>query len=58
MLNMLIKFFDEKKENWNAFLDICTFAYNTSHQKLTFSTPFEVMFGDKWSSLLILMEKK
>ena len=43
--NMIRKFIGEKKESWDIFLDMCTFAYNTSLQKSTNYTPFEVMFG-------------
>ena len=42
---MLCKFVQEKKENWDTFLDTCVFAYNTSRHESTLHTPFEVMFG-------------
>ena len=45
--NMIRKFIGEKKESWDIFLDTCTFAYNTSLQKSTNYTPFEVMFGQQ-----------
>ncbi len=44
---MLRKYVQENRENWDAFLDTCTFAYNTSRHESTLYTPFEVMFGRK-----------
>ena len=43
--NMLVKFVNTRKSEWNRFLDTCVFAYNTSRHKSTKFTPFEVMFN-------------
>ena len=45
--NMLIKYVRNKQDQWDEFLDTCTFAYNTSVQELTHYSPFELMFGRK-----------
>ena len=42
---MLIKFIDEKKENWQDYLDTCVYVKNTSKHESTKYSPFEVMFG-------------
>ena len=44
---MLRKYVNEQKENWDMYLDTCTFAYNSSRHESTLYTPFEVMFGRK-----------
>lgn len=44
---MLRKYVQENRENWDAYLDTCTFSYNTSRHESTLYTPFEVMFGRK-----------
>ena len=42
---MLVKFIDNKKEQWEDYLDTCIYAYNTSKHESSKYTPFEVMFG-------------
>ena len=42
---MLVKFIDNKKEQWEEYLDTCIYAYNTSKHESSKYTPFEVMFG-------------
>jgi len=42
---MLVKFFAEKKELWEDYLDTCVFAYNTSKHESSKYCPFSVMFG-------------
>ena len=44
---MLRKTIQEKKEQWDDYLDTCSFAYNTSKHESTKFTPFEIMFGRK-----------
>ena len=44
---MLRKYVNERKDDWDIYLDTCTFAYNTSRHESTLHTPFEVMFGRK-----------
>ena len=44
---MLRKYIQEKKEQWDDYLDTCSFAYNTSKHESTKFTPFEIMFGRK-----------
>ena len=36
---------DNKKEQWEDYLDTCIYAYNTSKHESSKYTPFEVMFG-------------
>ena len=43
--SMLVKFVQNKKEDWDFFIDTSIFAYNTSHHESTSYTPFELMFG-------------
>lgn len=45
--NMLRKYVTDRKDDWDSFLDTCTFAYNTSRHESTLFSPFEVMFGRK-----------
>jgi hypothetical protein len=45
--NMLVKFIDQKKENWQDFLDSCVYAYNTAKHESTKFSPFEIMFSRK-----------
>lgn len=47
---MIIKFTTERKDQWDEFLDICVFAYNTAKHDSTHYTPFELMFG--WKAVL------
>ena len=42
---MLVKFVQEKKDQWNVFLDTCVFAYNTSKHASSKFPPFELMFN-------------
>ena len=44
---MLRKYVQENKDNWDTYLDTCTFAYNTSRHESSLYTPFEIMFGRK-----------
>ena len=43
--SMLVKFVQNKKEDWDLFIDTSIFAYKTSHHESTSYTPFELMFG-------------
>ena len=43
--SMLVKFVQNKKEDWDLFIDTSIFAYNTSHHESTSYTPFDLMFG-------------
>ena len=43
--SMLVKFVQNKKEDWDLFIDTSIFAYITSHHESTSYTPFELMFG-------------
>ena len=45
--NMIVKFIDHKKEQWEDFLDTCVYSYNTSKQESTQYSPFELMFARK-----------
>lgn len=38
--NMLVKYISDKKEQWDQFLDMCMYAYNTSQHD---STHFSLM---------------
>ena len=44
---MIVKYTESKKELWDAYLDSCVFAYNTSSHESSLLSPFEVMFGRK-----------
>ena len=44
---MLIKYVQNKQDQWDEFLDTCTFTYNTSVQDSIQYSPFELMFGCK-----------
>ena len=44
---MIVKYTQEKKEEWDACPDSCVFAYNTSKHASALYTPFEIMFGRK-----------
>lgn len=41
---MLVKFVKDKKEDWEDYLDCCTFSYNTSKHESSKFTPFQVMY--------------
>ena len=44
---MLVKYINDKKEQWDQFLDMCIYAYNTSQHDSTHFSPYEIMFGRK-----------
>lgn len=44
---MIVKFTENRKDQWDEFLPTCVFAYNTSRHDSTHHSPFEVMFGRK-----------
>ena len=43
---MLVKYINDKKEQWDQFLDMCIYAYNTSQHDSTHFSPYE-MFDRK-----------
>ena len=45
--NMLVKYVEQKKNDWENFLDTCLFAYNTSKHDSSEFSPFELMFFRK-----------
>ena len=45
--NMIAKYVDKNKEQWENFLDTCVYSYNTSKQESTQYSPFELMFARK-----------
>ena len=45
--NMLVKYVEQKKNEWEKFLDTCVFAYNTSKHDSSEYSPFELMFFRK-----------
>ena len=44
---MLVKFVEDKREEWDTVLDCCIFAYNTSKHASSLYSPFEIMYGRK-----------
>ena len=44
---MLVKYVEQKKNEWENFLDTCVFAYNTSKHDSSEFSPFELMFFRK-----------
>lgn len=44
---MLVKYVEDKRNEWDMVLDSCVFAYNTSKHESTLYSPFEVMYGRK-----------
>ena len=44
---MLVKFVEDKREEWDTVLDCCIFAYNTSKHASSLYPPFEIMYGRK-----------
>ena len=44
---MLVKFVEDKREEWDNVLDCCIFAYNTSKHASSLYSPFEIMYGRK-----------
>ncbi len=45
LINMLSKFTNEKQDDWDVFVPLVTFAYNTTPQKSTGESPYFLMFG-------------
>ena len=44
---MIVKFTNDRKDQWDDFLDTCVYSYNTAKHESTNYTPFELMFGRK-----------
>ena len=44
---MIVKFTNDRKDQWDDFLDTCVYSYNTAKHESTKYTPFELMFGRK-----------
>jgi len=44
---MVVKYIEQRKEQWEDYLDTCVFSYNTSKQDSTKYSPFELMFARK-----------
>ena len=44
---MIVKYVNEKKEDWDVYIDCHVFAYNTAKHASSLYSPFEVMFGRK-----------
>jgi endonuclease IV len=44
---MIVKFVNEKKEDWDVYIDCHVFAYNTGKHASSLYSPFDVMFGRK-----------
>ena len=44
---MIVKNVNEKKEDWDVYIDCHVFAYNTAKHASSLYSPFEVMFGRK-----------
>ena len=51
---MIVKFVNEKKEDWDVYIDCHVFAYNTAKHASTLYSPFKVMFGRKAVMLIEL----
>lgn len=47
---MVVKYIEQRKEQWEDYLDTCVFSYNTSKQDSTQHSPFELMFA--WKPVL------
>ena len=45
--NMLIKLIQDKKEEWDNYIDCSIYAYNTAVHESSLFTPFQLMFGRK-----------
>ena len=45
--SMLVKFVEDKREEWDTVLDCCVFTYNTSKNASSLYSPFEIMYGRK-----------
>jgi len=46
-LQNMVKYIEQRKEQWEDYLDTCVFSYNTSKQDSTKHSPFELMFAQK-----------
>ena len=44
---MIVKFTNSRKDQWDEFLDTSVFAYNSAKHESTQYSPFELMFGRK-----------
>lgn len=44
---MVVKFTNGRKDQWDEYLDTCVFAYNSAHHESTKYSPFDLMFGRK-----------
>ena len=44
---MIVKYVNEKKEDWDVYIDCHVFVYNTAKHASSLYSPFEVMFGRK-----------
>ena len=45
--SMVVKFFEDKQEEWDTVLDCCISAYNTFKHAASLYSPFEIMYGRK-----------
>ena len=45
--SMLVKFVEDKREEWDTVLDCCIFAYNASKHASSLYSTFEIMYGRK-----------
>ena len=49
---MIAKYVNEKKEDWDVYIDCHVFAYNNAKHASSLDLLFEVMFGRKQYCLL------
>ena len=47
IIEILKRYISEAHDTWDESVDMATYAYNTSIQRTTGMTPYEVMFGRK-----------
>jgi hypothetical protein len=47
IVQILKRFVHERQDEWDTYLPMATYAYNTSVQRVNGVTPFEVIFGKK-----------
>ena len=47
IIEILKRYVSEAHDTWDESVDMATYAYNTSIQRTTGMTPYEVMFGRK-----------
>ena len=45
LAEFLRQFTDQNKQDWDRFLEMATFSYNTSFHEATKATPYELVFG-------------